>query len=111
MSSDPIYPPPNDSVSIHAVDDELIIFDDRSKQLARMNQTATNIWRLHEENLSVDEIAQELSQFYGVTKETVLPDVVQALTEWQEMGILGEDNVPTEEPEEDVLAYMEGSKC
>ena len=107
MSGDTTYPKPNDAVSIHAVDDELIIFDDRSKRLARMNQTATNIWKLHEENLSVDEIAQELSQFYGISKETILTDVVQALSEWREMGILGEENVPSEEEVEDVLAYME----
>ena len=106
MSNDQIYPPANDAVSIHSVDDELIIFDDRSKQLARMNQTASNIWMLHEENLSVSEIAQELSQFYGISKEEVLPDVVQALTEWEKMGILGDDNVPSEEEIEDVLAYM-----
>jgi len=65
-----IYPPPNSAVSVHHVEDELITFDDRSKQLARMNQTASKIWQLHEENLSVDEIAQHLSEFYSVKKKS-----------------------------------------
>ena len=107
MSSDHFYPPPNDAVSAHTIDDELVIFDNRSKQLARMNPTASNIWRLHEEKISVDDITQELSQFYGITKEEILPDVIQALTEWQKIGILGNENVTAEEEIEDILDYME----
>ncbi|MBT8123354.1 MAG: PqqD family protein [Gammaproteobacteria bacterium] len=102
-----IYPPPNSAVSVHPVDDELIIFDDRSKQLARMNQTATKIWQLHEENLSVDEIAQHLSEFYSVEKEVIISDVINALNEWQAMGLIGEDNIPVAPDVEGVLDYME----
>lgn len=102
-----IYPPPNSAVSVHPVDDELIIFDDRSKQLARMNQTATKIWQLHEENLSVDEIAQHLSEFYSVEKEVIISDVINALNEWQAMGLIGEDNIPVVPDVEGVLDYME----
>ena len=101
------YPLPNEAVSAHSIDDELIIFDDRSKQLARMNQTATKIWNLHEEYLSVDEIAQHLSQFYGKGKEEIIPDIIKALSEWQAMGILGNDNTPLAEEVDDVLSYME----
>ncbi|MBT8112707.1 MAG: PqqD family protein [Gammaproteobacteria bacterium] len=102
-----IYPPPNSAVSVHPVDDELIIFDGRSKQLARMNQTATKIWQLHEENLSVDEIAQHLSEFYSVEKEVIISDVINALNEWQAMGLIGEDNIPVAPDVEGVLDYME----
>jgi hypothetical protein len=102
-----IYPPPNSAVSVHHVEDELIIFDDRSKQLARMNQTAAKIWQLHEENLSVDEIAQHLSEFYSVEKEVIISDVINALNEWQAMGFIGEDNIPVAEEVDDVLGYME----
>ncbi|NNC67120.1 MAG: PqqD family peptide modification chaperone [Gammaproteobacteria bacterium] len=102
-----IYPPPNSAVSVHPVGDELIIFDDRSKQLARMNQTATKIWQLHEENLSVDEIAQHLSEFYSVEKEVIISDVINALNEWQAMGLIGEDNIPVAPDVEGVLDYME----
>lgn len=101
------YPLPNEAVSAHSIDDELIIFDDRSKQLARMNQTATKIWSLHEVNLSVDEIAQHLSQFYGIAKEEIIPDIIKALGEWQTMGILGNDNTPLAEEVDDILGYME----
>lgn len=102
-----IYLPPNSAVSVHYVDDELIIFDDRSKQLARMNQTAAKIWQLHEENLSVDEVAQHLSEFYNVEKEVIISDVINALDEWQTMGLLGNDNIPVAPEVEDVLDYME----
>jgi hypothetical protein len=101
-----IYPPSNSAVSVHHVEDELIIFDDRSKQLARMNQTAAKIWQLHEENLFVDEIAQHLSEFYNVEKEVIISDVINALNEWQAMGLIGEDNIPVAEEVDDVLGYM-----
>ncbi len=106
-SNDQIYPLPNKAVSAHLVDDELIIFDDRSKQLARMNQTATKIWQLHEKNLSVDEITQHLSQFYEVGKEEIKRDVINALDEWQAMGILGSENIPVAPEKDDVLGHME----
>ncbi len=102
-----IYPPPNSAVSVHPVEDELITFDDRSKQLARMNQTASKIWQLHEENLSVDEIAQHLSEFYSVEKEVIISDVINALNEWQAMGLIGEDNIPVAPEVEGVLDYMQ----
>ena len=106
-NKDQTYPLPNKAVSVHSVDDELIVFDDRSKQLARMNQTATKIWNLYEEGLSADEIAQHLSKFYGVEKEVISPDVINALDEWQARGILGSDNIPAAPEVDDVLAYME----
>ena len=106
-NNDQIYPLRNKAVSAHSVDEELIIFDDRSKQLARMNQTATKIWELHEEKLSVDEIAQHLSEFYSVEKEVIISDVTNALNEWQVMGLIGEDNIPVAEEVDDVLGYME----
>ncbi len=102
-----IFPPPNSAVSVHPVEDELIIFDDRSKQLARMNQTAAKIWQLHEENLSVDEISQHLSEFYCLEKEVIISDVINALNEWQVMGLIGEDNIPVAPEVEGVLDYME----
>ena len=106
-NNDQIYPLRNKAVSAHSVDEELIIFDDRSKQLARMNQTATKIWELHEEKLSVDEIAQHLSEFYSVEKEVIISDVTNALNEWQVMGLIGEDNIPVAVEVDDVLGYME----
>ena len=63
------YAQPNHEVSTHMVEDELIIFDNRSKQLARMNESATRIWKLHQKNTTVDEITQHFSDVYGMEKE------------------------------------------
>lgn len=101
------FPAANKAVRAYSVEDDLIIFDDRSKQLARMNQTAAIIWQLHEENLSVDEISQYLSENYGVEKEIINSDVISALSEWQSRGLIGEENIPAAEEVEDVLGYME----
>ena len=101
------YAQPNHEVSTHMVEDELIIFDNRSKQLARMNESATRIWKLHQKNTTVDEITQHFSDVYGMEKEKIFPDVVKALDEWQTMGLLGNDFIPLANEAEDVLGYME----
>jgi len=105
-----IYPHSNSSVRVHSVDDELIVFDSRSKQLARMNQSSTMIWKLHEEDLSVDEIAQQLSQIYGMAKDEFIPDIIQALDAWQAMGLLGNDFIPLADEADDMLGYMQAVK-
>ena len=101
------FPSANKAVDAFSVDDELIIFDDRSKQLARMNQTAAIIWRLHSDNLSVEEIALKLSEIYGIEQEVIISDVISAFNEWQAMGLIGEDNIPAAPKDENVLDYME----
>jgi len=105
-----VYPHSNSAVRAHLVDDELIIFDNRSKRLARMNQTGTMIWKLHEKDLPVDEIAQQLSHIYGMEKEEFIPDIIQALDAWQAMGILGNDFTPLADEADDVLGYMKAVK-
>ena len=101
-----IYAQPNNEVSAHIVGDEIIIFDNRSKQLARMNESASRIWKLHQKNTTVDEITQNLSDVYRMEKEKIFPDVIKALDEWKKMGLLGNKFVPLAN-EEDVLSYME----
>jgi len=105
--SDLSFPPVNPAVKAYPVEDEIIIFDDRSKQLARMNQTAAIIWELHEEEKSVDEIAQQIAELYGIEKEMIMPDVIGSLEEWFALGMLGSENIPDAPEVDDVLAYME----
>ena len=101
-----VFPMPGHSISSHLIDDELILFDARSKQLARLNETASQIWKMHEMNASVDEIVYELSELYGLQKEKVFPDVNKALNQWQAIGMLGDNYTPTIDEEDDALSYM-----
>jgi len=68
------------------------------------------IWKLHEEDLSVDEIAQQLSQIYGMAKDEFIPDIIQALDAWQAMGLLGDDFIPLADEADDMLGYMQAVK-
>ncbi|MGI9227672.1 MAG: PqqD family peptide modification chaperone [Gammaproteobacteria bacterium] len=104
-----VFPLPNNSISSHIIDDELIVFDARSRQLVRLNETATQIWKIHENNVSPEDIASELSVIYGLKKEELLPDIVTALNEWYAMGMLGDEHLPTIEEEADVLGHLKKS--
>jgi len=101
------FPQPNTAVSSHSIDDELIIFDDRSKQLTRLNQTASKIWCLHAEHNPIESIAEYLSEHYDIATHQLIPDIISALEEWQTMGMLGNDSSPQTEQIDDVLAYMQ----
>ncbi len=101
-----VFPLPNDSISTYLIDNELIVFDARSRQLVRLNGTATQIWKMHENNITTDEIASELSAIYGLKKTELLPDIRMALNEWHVMGMLGNEHIPTVEEEADVLDHL-----
>ena len=73
------FPQPNTAVSSHSIDDELIIFDDRSKQLTRLNQTASKIWCLHAEHNPIESIAEYLSEHYDIATHQLIPDIISAL--------------------------------
>lgn len=100
------YPLPNKNVSSYIIDKELIIFDARSKAMLRMNETASDIWCLHEDSHSIEQIAEYLSRKYNIAKAKIHQDVNNALDGWHAMGILGDDFVPSVEEPENVLAYM-----
>ena len=101
-----VFPPPNNSISSHLINDELIIFDIRSKQLVRLNETAAQIWRMHENNATPNDIAYELSKIYGLRREKLLPDVLSALKEWYAMGMLGNEYMPAIDVEAHALSHM-----
>ncbi len=105
-----VYPLPNNAITTHHIEGELIIFDERSKQLMRLNETASTIWQMHENDISPDKIAVQLSEIYGLGKQQLLEDTINALAYWQSIGLLGSDNVPDVEEEPDVLSYLKKAR-
>lgn len=87
-SYDNHYPVARNTVSSYSIDDELILFDEYSKQLSRINNSGTVIWKLHNSGLSIDQIASRMHNIYGVSSGTLKLDIVNALDKWSEMGLL-----------------------
>ncbi len=64
----------------------LILFPDTARWM-RTNDVGTEILRLCEKGLTVEETAEELSSKYGLLKSVILPDVMNFLCEANELGI------------------------
>ena len=87
-SYDHHYPIARNTVSSYPIDNELILFDECSKQLSRINNSAAVIWKLHNSGLSVNQIASRMHDIYGVCSSALKSDIVNTLDKWSAMGLL-----------------------
>ncbi len=73
-----IVPPPRRSdVVAEELDGEVVLFDPRSGNTYRLNQTALAVWRKCDGRATIREIAELLTQAYDVEFETALEHVEQ----------------------------------
>ncbi len=77
------------TISVHALGDELIIFDPRSNATNRLNATAAAIWRCWREEPDVDRAAMRLHQMFEVEYQTARECVLAMVKQFQELGLVG----------------------
>ena len=100
-----IYPQQNSAVKSFPIDNELILFNNNSKQLALLNHTASEVWNLHEKEFKLDGIIEQISNSYGISKNDIASDVKLILDEWLSLGFIGDIENYYELSEEDNLFY------
>jgi hypothetical protein len=76
------------------VDDELIILDHATGSVHRLNQTATCIWQHCDGRHAPEDIAAELAARFEDTPEGLLDEVVETLTQIEQLGLLIPDPGP-----------------
>lgn len=73
-----IVPPPRRSDVIEEeLDGEVILFDSRSGNTYRLNQTAFAVWRQCDGHRSAQQIAEQLTHAFAVSFDTALDHVEQ----------------------------------
>lgn len=70
------------------MENELILLDVASHRVHHLNPTASVIWQRCDGRHSVAEIATELADAYGVSREKVLKDVLHTLGELARMKLI-----------------------
>ncbi len=55
-----------------------------------LNETASDVWRLVDGELTLDAIASLLARAYGVKQESIYNDVQRAIALYYEHGLLGD---------------------
>jgi DNA-directed RNA polymerase delta subunit len=76
------------TVFIQEIDDEVILLDTESQEYFSLNGVGKNILDLISENLTHEEIIEELSQMYEVDKPLIDSDLSNFIKALQEKGLI-----------------------
>ena len=76
------------TVFMQEVDDEVILLDTLSQEYFSLNEVGKNILDLISENLTHEEIVEELSQVYEVDKSQIETDLSNFTKALQEKGLI-----------------------
>ena len=73
---------------LHDVGDELLVLDEKHEQLHQLNATAAYLWDLCDGQHSVQAMAKELSDFYGIDEAVALKDVRHVLDDLARLNLI-----------------------
>ena len=93
---DSMRPRPHGSVETAFLPPEVVLFDDRHGELHHLNPSASAVWLMLDGELSVDEVAAELSDIFSVPPGEILPDVEAAVEDFRGRGLLDGSAHPIE---------------
>lgn len=76
------------TVFIQEIDDEVILLDTTTQEYFSLNEVGKNIIDLISENLTKDEIVEELSNIYEVDKIQIEKDLINFTKALEEKGLI-----------------------
>ena len=83
--------PPIDDVVETEIDESVALFHPVSGEAVVLNSTASDIWRLSDGELTLDELTAVLARSYGVDPGAIRDDVVRAVGDLRARGLLCDD--------------------
>lgn len=91
------------------LDGEIVLYDDGTHRLHRLNPTATTLWQCLDGSATLREIATDIAVVYEVEAATVLPQVVSLTEAFAGEGLLAAFKVTAVESFEDRRHAVPGS--
>ena len=76
---------------------EIVLYDDGSHRLHRLNPTAATLWQCLDGSASLGEIATDIADVYQVDVTTVLPQIISLTQSFAAEGLLVGFEHPTDE--------------
>lgn len=64
------------------------MFDAPSDTVLKMNPSATTVWSCCDGSATVDEIATDITEVYGVERSVVFAQVMSLVGQWSDKGLL-----------------------
>lgn len=81
-------PRPAPQVLAEDLDDDVCLYRSDTNEVLVLNQSAGDVWRLADGELTVDEIAGRIGEVYGLAPGTVDADVRRVVADLTERGYL-----------------------
>jgi hypothetical protein len=81
---------PRPDLAIEIADGELIILDKAAGKVHQLNSSASFVWQCLSDGLGAEEIALELSEAFGIERQTALVDVQAAVAQFQSLALVDE---------------------
>ena len=81
---------PRPDLAIEIADGELIILDKAAGQVHQLNSSASFVWQCLSDGLGAEEIAIQLSEAFGIERETALGDVQAAIAQFEALALVDE---------------------
>lgn len=78
----------SDDIFIQEIDDEVILLDTTTQEYFSLNEVGKYIIELISENLTKDEIVEELSNIYEVDKIQIEKDLINFTKALEEKGLI-----------------------
>ncbi|MGA9278003.1 PqqD family protein [Ilumatobacter sp.] len=101
-STERLRPRPHASVETAFLPPDVVLFDDRHGEIHHLNSSASAVWMMLDGDLSIPEVADELSEIFSVPSEQLRPDVDAAVEDFRARGLLdGTDQLTDEARDED----------
>jgi hypothetical protein len=87
-STDSMRPRPHASVETAFLPPDVVLFDDRHGEIHHLNASASAVWLMIDGELTVDDVADELSEIFSVPTDQIRPDVDTAIDDFRSRGLL-----------------------
>lgn len=73
------------------IDGDISLYHPPTEQVTVLNGTASDVWRLCDGDLTVEEIAELLATAYGVDSATIAEQVEDAIRQFEKANLLEEE--------------------
>jgi hypothetical protein len=83
-----VTPAPHSSVADATLGTEVVVFDERTALVYRLNPSASVIWSLFDGMRTVEEIATELTSTVGADLTTIREQILHAVNEFERRGLV-----------------------
>jgi hypothetical protein len=70
------------------VEEDISLYNPRTEQVVVLNGTASDIWRLADGSHTIGEIVDLLASSYGVSPDSIAPDVEKTVEDLAEAGLI-----------------------